>query len=79
MKGQLKLRQFSACICDEFEDLLDAQDISIPDEDRSGDECEARLFGSTYAELEDSVTSILCSLVEAVKAQLDIQVDSLYY
>lgn len=79
MDKQIKLRQFSACICDQFEELLDENDITIPDTERAGDECEARLFGSTYAELEDSVTQILCSLVDAVKAAPDKPVDNAYY
>lgn len=42
-----------------FEDLLEKHNITIPDEDREGDESEARLFGMTYANLEDEITAII--------------------
>ena len=40
----IKLRQFSADICEVFEDLLDKHNITIPDKNREGDESEARLL-----------------------------------
>ena len=42
-----------------FEDLLEKHNITIPDEDREGDESEARLYGMTYANLEDGITAII--------------------
>lgn len=42
-----------------FEDVLEAKDITIPDEDRTGDETEARLYGMTYANLEDRIVALL--------------------
>ena len=35
------------------------KDISIPDEDRTGDESEACLYGMTYAELENEIAELL--------------------
>ena len=54
---EIKLRQFSASICDVFEELLDKYDITIPDENRTGDESEARLYGEEYSDTEDFVSS----------------------
>ena len=64
---EIKLRQVSAEICDLFEELLDAHDITIPDEDRNGEEGEARIYGSTYSDLEDEITQILSALCHEVK------------
>ena len=63
---EIKLRQFSASICDVFEELLDKHDITIPDEDRTGDESEARLYGIAYGDTEDYITQILCHLVQEI-------------
>ncbi|MBR1853713.1 MAG: hypothetical protein IJ794_11340 [Lachnospiraceae bacterium] len=47
-----------------FEDLLDEHGITIPSEDRDGDEGEARLYGMAYANLMDQVEEII---VDALK------------
>jgi hypothetical protein len=36
----------------------------IPDEDRTGDEGEACLYGMTYANLEDEIYSLLCEYID---------------
>ena len=41
-----------------FEEMLESKGISIPDEDRTGEESEANLYGITYATLEDEIYSI---------------------
>lgn len=64
---EIKLRQFSADICDVFENLLDKYNITIPDENRAGDESEARLYGAEYSDTEDYVTQILCHLIQKVR------------
>lgn len=46
-------------ILDVFEEMLENKGISIPDEDRTGEESEAHLFGMTYATLEDEVADLL--------------------
>ena len=55
----IKLREYSVDICELFEDLLEEHDITIPDEDREGRPEEARLYGTTYADLEYKVLNIL--------------------
>jgi len=64
---EIRVRNTSADICTLFEDILDAFGVTIPDPDRTGDECEARIFGGTYTSLEDAVTEILSELCNKVK------------
>lgn len=51
-------------IINAFEDLLDEHNISIPDEDRKGDEGEARIYGITFAELLGKVECMVIELME---------------
>lgn len=44
---------------DLVEHLLDEKDITIPSDDREGDEDEARLYGMEYAGLLDGFEGIL--------------------
>ena len=46
-------------ILDIFEDMLDEKGIMIPDDDRTGDEGEACLYGCTYGDLEEEITALL--------------------
>ena len=71
----IKLREYSVEIVELFEDLLNKHDITIPDEDRTGDEGEARLYGMTYSNLEDEVLHILSQLVLRVKKLPDAEID----
>lgn len=59
-----KTRGIAIMILDIFEDMLDEKGIMIPDEDREGDEGEACLYGSTYYELEDAITELLCDYID---------------
>ena len=54
-----RTRDFAISILDLFEDLLDKKEIDIPSEDRTGEEGEARLYGTEYFQLEDDVTKLL--------------------
>ena len=54
-----RTREFAISILDLFEDLLDEKGIDIPSEDRTGEEGEARLYGTEYFQLEDDVTNLL--------------------
>ena len=73
MDNKIKVRHTAAAICELVEELLDEHDITIPDDDRTGAEGEARLYGCTYFDLELAVTDILKSLVEEVKTNPDAQ------
>lgn len=72
----IKLREYSVDIVELFEDILDRYNIDIPDEDRIGDENEARLYGMTYSNLEEDVVAILEDLVNNVKEHKDAEIDS---
>lgn len=71
----IKLREYSVEIVELFEELLDKHNITIPDEDRTGDEGEARLYGMTYANLEDDVLTIISQLVLRVKKLPDAEIN----
>ena len=58
-RGISKEREVSIEIMDLFEEFLEEKNITIPSDDRSGDESEARIYGSEYYELEDGITDIL--------------------
>jgi hypothetical protein len=60
-----QLTEISAQICDIFEDVLEENDVTIPDDERDDNqEDQARLFGATYYEVEDKVKEILRKLGE---------------
>lgn len=63
----IRIRQMSAEICDLFEELLDRFDITIPSDDREGNEDEARLYGDEYYALEESVTACLADFANIVR------------
>ena len=71
----IKLREYSVAIVDLFDELLDKHNITIPDEDREGNEDEARLYGLTYWNLEDEVCRILCELVLRIDKLEDPEYD----
>lgn len=72
----IKLREYSVEIVELFEELLEEYNITIPDEDRTGDENEARLYGMTYSNLEEDVLHALCRLVLRVKKLPDAEIDT---
>ena len=74
----VKIRKVALEICELFEDLLDAHDITIPDEDREDDKAEARIYGMTYAELEYSVKEILINFANKIKRD-DVELDEYEY
>ena len=51
-------------IVDVFENTLEEKDITIPDEDRCGDEGEARIYGMTYDNILNSVENIIILLMK---------------
>lgn len=59
-----KERKIAIMILDIFEDMLEEKGIMIPDEDRTGDDGEACLYGMTYANLEDEIYSLLCECID---------------
>ena len=68
---KLYIRQVAASICEVFEDLLDEHGIVIPDDDRTGADGEAALYGVTYAVTEDTITAMLQELIEVARRNPD--------
>ena len=54
-----KHRGVAIRILDIFEEMLENKGISIPDEDRTGEESEACLYGMTYADSENTIEELL--------------------
>lgn len=54
-----KHRGVAIRILDIIEEMLENKGIMIPDEDRTGDESEACLYGRTYADLENAIEELL--------------------
>lgn len=63
-------RKLAISCIEEFEDLLDRKDITIPSDDREGNEEEARLYGCEYYQVEDAVTEILTKRFDNLKKDL---------
>jgi hypothetical protein len=59
-----KTRGIAITILEMFENMLEEKGIMIPDEDRTGDDGEACLYGMTYGMLEDEITALLCEYVD---------------
>lgn len=59
-----KVRGLAIEILDMFEDVLYEHGIMIPDEDRTGAEGEACLYGTTYGRLEDAITDMLSEHID---------------
>ena len=57
-------REVANNIVEAFEDLLEENDITIPDEDREGNDDEARLYGTTYDNLLTNVESMVVELMK---------------
>ena len=61
-------------ILEPFEDLLEENNISIPDEYREGDDYEARLYGATY---DDLLTKVECMIIELMeRCGVDYEADT---
>ena len=71
----IKLREYSVDICELFEDLLEENDITIPDNEREGRPEEARLYGTTYADLEYRVLNILNEFMNDLLKHPDANID----
>ena len=54
-----KHRGVAIRILDIIDERLESKGIVVPDEDRTGEESEACLYGMTYAELENTIEELL--------------------
>ena len=57
-------REVAKDIINTFEDLLDEHNISIPDEDREGDEGEARIYGMSFDRLLNKIECMVIELLD---------------
>lgn len=55
----LNIHELSGILVDDADDILEEVSISIPDEDRTGDEGESRIYGMTYGHMQDEIEGIL--------------------
>ena len=75
-RDRLKIHthNIAAGIVDEFESLLDHHDITIPDDERTGADDEARLFGDTYDKLLTNIELIVIATLSACTNEDDIEI-----
>lgn len=52
-------RELAINIIEEFEDLLEVNNVKLPDRDRENKKDEANIYGITYYDLEDKLTEII--------------------
>ena len=65
----------AAKLIDLLEDVLDKNDITSPDEEREGNEDEARIYGKVYSDLLDDVENELVDLLNKHKDGFTIVTD----
>ena len=63
-KKPVYTREVARDIIEKFENLLEENNIYIPDEDREGDEDEAAIYGMTFAGLLEEVEDAIGELLE---------------
>ena len=61
LKSIGKFKGVAIRILEAVENMLEEKNITIPDDDRTGEPSEARLYGCTYGNLEDEIADILRS------------------
>lgn len=69
---ETQFRSIAATIIDLFEDLLEKNNVTLPDIYRMGDPDETRIFGDTYYTLEDSIVRILERLATTTLLQKNL-------
>ena len=70
-ENEIYPRSIAAEIVEEFENILDAHSIYIPDGERTGDESEACLYGDTYSDLIDNVEYHITEALKKLKDHPD--------
>lgn len=73
--GEIKIRHWAIDILTQFEELLDKHGIKIPDTDRTGSDDEACIYGTTYGNLEQTITEILLEFAVEVRDHIDYELD----
>ena len=66
--NKIYTHNIAANILEEFEEILYANGVVIPDDERTGEESEACLYGDTYSNL---LYNVECYIIEALKELKD--------
>lgn len=74
MENKIYTHDEAASIVELFENLLDEHGISIPspEDDERGEDNDAKLYGSTYADLLSNVEGVLLEMLERAKTGSEI-------
>lgn len=75
-RRKIYTHEIAANIVDEFEELLDAHDITLTDKWREGGEEEARMYGETYCILLENVESIVIDAIHTVTDEEEVEIIS---
>jgi hypothetical protein len=69
---QEKAKEVALQIRDEFEDLLDEKNITVPSADRQGVPGEARLYGEENSRLEEAIVGMLIEHADGLTPDGDV-------
>lgn len=75
-KRKINTHEAAANIVDEFEELLDVHDITIPDKWREDGEDEARIYGATYDALLENVEAKVIDAIHTVTNEEEVEIIS---
>lgn len=75
-KREINTHEVAANIVDEFEELLDVHDITLPDKWREGGEDEARIYGATYDALLENVEAKVIDAIHTVTDEEEVEIIS---
>lgn len=73
---KIHTHNIAADIVDEFEEVLDYHNITVPDSEREGGEDEARLYGETYDKLLSNIELRIVAILSACTREGDIELIS---
>lgn len=70
---KIHAKEYAACIIDTFEDFLEEKGIEIPNQDKTGNEGEAILYGDDFDYLMRKTTDILEILCKEANIPVDTE------
>ena len=77
-RRKIYTHNIAAAIVDEFEEVLDEYDITVPDESREGNDDEARLYGDVYDKLLTNVEKGLLPLLAPAATMMKLSLSTTY-
>lgn len=72
-RRKIYTHNIAAMMVDEFEEILDQYDITIPDEEREGGDDEARIYGTAYDKLLSNVELRVIATLNACCNEEDVE------